>query len=148
MKSWLFALSLLFPVFLLSTPSFADAPEAFLMATKVKVKVKNDDGSKFKLEVTRQISQGQRIVLGGDDRITVEASYEPMGENLAMRFFVLNSERTPISTGMVVIGQNDGAKLEVGEFFIEFWDVTKKRAEKEARRAAERAKNAKETGGD
>lgn len=138
MKSLVFALSLLFPVFLLSTPSLADAPEAFLLATKVKVK--NDDGSKFKLEVTRQISQGQRIVLGGDERITVEASYEPMGENLAMRFFVLNAERTPLSTGMVVIGQDDGAKLEAGDFFIEFWDVTKKRAEKEARRAAERAK--------
>ncbi len=139
MKSLFFALSLLFPVFVFPSPSYADAPEAFLMATKVKVR--NDDGSRFKLEVTRQISQGQRIVLGGDDRITVEAAYEPMGDNLALRFFVLNPERTQVSTGMVVIGQNDGAKLEVGEFFIEFWDVTKKRAEKEARRAAERAKN-------
>ncbi len=145
MKSFLVALVGILSLFLFGPRALAEpATELKLMEPteglylSVNAHVKTADDHKFKIKVARVIEPGKRVLIGGSDSVTIEAQYDMVGDDILMSWFVLGGDKQPIATNKVTIQRFDGAKIEGqsadGSYQIEFWDVTKKRAE--AKRAA------------
>ncbi len=139
------------PVLLVgSADSLADSPsEVKLMDPKdgfilaLKADVRSESGEKLKMEVSRVVHPGKRILLGGNDGMTVEFQYEFVDGDLETSWYLLNAERQTFGTAKVVVEPQHGAVIEgkdaqgKAKYSIEFWDVTKKRTITEAKKNAE-----------